>query len=104
MTRIHNSIARRMLSVVLATTFAALLLSGAALLFYDARSYQERWIGDLAAQADILARASAPALAFNDEKAASENLSLLRLRPGILAGAIYTADGDLFARDRKSVV
>jgi signal transduction histidine kinase len=94
---LHNTIARRMLAVVLATTFAALLLSGAALLFYDARSYQDQWIGDLAAQADILARASAPALAFNDEEAATENLSLLRLRPGILAGAIYTADGNLFA-------
>ena len=94
---IRNSIARRMLSVVLATTFAALLLSGAGLLFYDARAYQDEWVGDLAAQADILARASAPALAFNDEKAARENLSLLRLRPGILAGAIYTPEGKLFA-------
>jgi signal transduction histidine kinase/ActR/RegA family two-component response regulator len=94
---IGNSIARRMLAVILATTFVALLLTGVALLAYDARTYQAEWVGDLAAQADILARASAPALAFNDEKAARENLLLLQLRPGILSGAIYTADGAVFA-------
>lgn len=83
--------------VILATTFAALLLTVIALLVYDARTYRESWITDLATQADILARASAPALAFHDEKAAQENLSLLRVRPNILVGAIYTPGGELIA-------
>jgi signal transduction histidine kinase len=37
------------------------------------------------------------AIAFDDPKAARENLALLRLRPHVQAAAIYTARGDLFA-------
>lgn len=92
-----NSIARKMLTVALATTLAALLMAGTALLYYDAQTYRAQLISDLAGQADILARASAPALAFNDAKAARENLSLLRLRPSIVAGAIYRPTGERFA-------
>lgn len=94
---IRQSVGRKVMVVVLATTFAALLLTVIALLVYDARTYRESWVNDLATQADILARASAPALAFHDEKAAQENLSLLRVRPNILVGAIYTPGGELFA-------
>lgn len=95
---VRQSIGRKVMLVVLATTFAALLATGIALLIYDARTYRESWVNDLATQADILARASAPALAFHDEQTAQENLSLLRVRPNILVGAIYTPDGTLFVR------
>jgi signal transduction histidine kinase/ActR/RegA family two-component response regulator len=95
---VRQSIGRKVMLVVLATTFAALLATGIALLIYDARTYRESWVNDLATQADILARASAPALAFQDEKTARENLSLLRVRPNILVGAIYTPEGTLFAK------
>lgn len=94
---VRQSIGRKVMLVVLATTFAALLATGIALLIYDARTYRESWVNDLTMQADILARASAPALAFHDEKTAQENLSLLRVRPNILIGAIYTPEGMLFA-------
>lgn len=94
---IRQSVGRKVMTVILATTFAALLLTVVALLVYDARTYRESWVTDLATQAGILARASAPALAFHDEKAAQENLSLLRVRPNILIGAIYTPSGELFA-------
>jgi signal transduction histidine kinase len=92
-----NSIARKMLTVALSTTLAALLTAGAALLYYDVQTYRDQLISDLAGQADILARASAPALAFNDAKAARENLSSLRLRPTLIAGAIYRPTGARFA-------
>lgn len=95
---VRQSIGRKVMLVVLATTFAALLATGLALLIYDARTYREAWVSDLATQADILARVSAPALALHDEKSAQENLALLRVRPNILAGAIYAPDGTLFAR------
>lgn len=96
-TRVHNSIKRKITLLILVTTLVALFLAGLALLIYDARAYKIAWTNDLATQSDILARASAAALIFHDEEAAQENLSLLRVRPNILAGAIYTADGKLFA-------
>jgi signal transduction histidine kinase/ActR/RegA family two-component response regulator len=94
----RNSLRRKVVLVVLSTTGVALLLSATALLIYELRSYQASWIGDLQTQADIIARASGPALAFNDRKAATENLAMLRLRPHIIAAAVYRANGELFAR------
>lgn len=94
---ITSSISRRLMLVVLATTFLALLISGVAMVVYDIRAYKAAWIDDLRTQADIVAEASAPALAFQDPKAAQENLELLRTRPGILEAAIYGPNGTLFA-------
>ncbi|WKB52091.1 hybrid sensor histidine kinase/response regulator [Eleftheria terrae] len=88
---------QKMLLVVMATTFAALLLSATALLIYELRSFRAAWIEDLSTQADLISRSSAAALAFDDMRAASENLSLLRHRPQITAAAVYAPDGDLFA-------
>jgi signal transduction histidine kinase len=93
----RRSIKHKIMTLVLVATFVALFMAGIALLIYDARAYRAAWVTDLATQADILARASAPALVFHDPKSARENLSLLNVRPNILAGAIYTPDGELFA-------
>lgn len=92
-----RSVRHKLFLVVLAATFAALIVAGTALMIYELRSYQERWVNDLTAQAEILGRASAAALAFDDPKSAREYLSLLRARPGILAAAIYSSKGRLFA-------
>jgi signal transduction histidine kinase len=83
--------------VVLATTLVALLVTGVALVIYDLRAYREAGFNDLAAQAEIVGRASAPALAFDDPKAAGEYLRLLGAKPAISAAAIYSAKGKLFA-------
>lgn len=92
-----RSVRRKLLLVVLAATLAALLITGGSMMFYDLRTYQQTWVNDLLTQADILGRASAPALTFDDPKTARENLSLLKVRPQISAAAIYTARGALFA-------
>src|SRR5947209_5562517 len=92
-----TSLRHKVTWVVLATTGVALMLSATALLIYELRSYSQTWINDLKTQADIIAHASAPALSFNDPKAASENLALLKLRPQIATAAVYRADGGLFA-------
>ena len=94
---IRHSVRRKLMLVVLATTFLALLLMGAAMVVYDLRNYRDAWVGDLFTQADLIGRASAPALAFDDEKVARENLSLLKDLPKVSAAAIYTAKGARFA-------
>ena len=92
-----RSIRHRLVGIVLATTFAALTLAGIALMIFDLKSYESSMSADLLTQADIMGTASAPALAFEDEKVARENLSLLKASPAISAAAIYTAKGGLFA-------
>ncbi len=94
---VAHSIRRKLTLLVLASTLAALVVTGIALVIYDLRGYREAGINDLVTQADILGRASAPALAFEDPKAANENLQLLKAKPRISAAAIYSAKGKLFA-------
>ncbi|HUP08575.1 MAG TPA: ATP-binding protein [Caldimonas sp.] len=92
-----RSLRQRYTIVVLTTTAAALLLSALALLIYELRSYRSAWIADLTTQADLVAKSSAAALAFDDVRAANENLALLKLRPQITAAAVYNSAGRLFA-------
>ncbi|HEX2139563.1 MAG TPA: ATP-binding protein [Woeseiaceae bacterium] len=98
---IHRSVRRKVLVIVLVTTFVALLVSAIALLTYEARGYRSFLFSDVTTQADILARTSAPALAFNDAAAATATLAMMSSRPVIDAAAIYTADGKLFATYRQ---
>jgi signal transduction histidine kinase/ActR/RegA family two-component response regulator len=95
--RIRQSVRAKLLVLMLATTSVALIVAVAALVVYDVRTYEERWVSDLTTQADILGRSSVPALAFDDPKAARENLDLLKVRPAILAAAIYDNEGRIFA-------
>jgi signal transduction histidine kinase/ActR/RegA family two-component response regulator len=92
-----RSISRKLMLVVLSTTFTGLLLSALAMLAYDIRTYQATWLEDLRTQADLIASSSAPALTFNDPRTATENLALLKSRPAIIEAAIYGPSGKLFA-------
>jgi len=92
-----SSVRARVMWVVLSTTFASLLLAGTTLLLYELRNYKATRIAEIQSLANIIARASAPAIAFEDAKAAKENLALLGVRPKINAAAIYKPGGTLFA-------
>ena len=92
-----RSLRRKVTALVLGTTLLALGLAGAALVLYDVRAYERQGTADLATQADVVARASAPALSFGDRRTAEKDLSMLQARPRIIAAALYTRDGELFA-------
>lgn len=92
-----GSVRSKMILMAVSTTFVALLTASIAMLLYDLRTFQQYWVDDLMTQADIIASVTAPALAFNDARTAQQNLAVLRVRPQILAGAIYTASGNRFA-------
>jgi signal transduction histidine kinase/CheY-like chemotaxis protein len=92
-----RSLRRKVMVLVLGTTMLALGLAGSALVIYDLRSYERASTTDLATQAEVLARASAPALSFGDRRDAEKDLSVMQARPRITAAALYTRDGKLFA-------
>jgi signal transduction histidine kinase len=98
---IARSIRYKFILVVMASTLSALLVAGGALAAYELRTYQKAGVADLLTQAEILGRASAPALTFNDPKAAEENLALLKARPQIRAAALYDARGRVVAAYRS---
>jgi signal transduction histidine kinase/CheY-like chemotaxis protein len=92
-----RSVRNKVMAVVLATTFAALMLAGIAMVVYELRTYEKSRAGEIGNLANILARVCAPALAFDDPKVANENLDLLKTRPMISAAAIYKPNGRVFA-------
>ena len=99
MTKVREggSVRRKLILMAVSTTLAALVAASCAMLLVDLRAFQRYWTDDLMTQADIMARVTAPALAFNDEETARQNLAVLRVRPQILAAAIYTSGGTRFA-------
>jgi signal transduction histidine kinase len=97
MGRSRQSIHQKLSYVVLATTALALLITGAAMVIYDLRTFQQTLVMDLTAQADILGLAAAPALEFDDPESAQDYLALLQAKPDVVGAAIYAANGSLFA-------
>jgi signal transduction histidine kinase/CheY-like chemotaxis protein len=95
---IRRSIRRKLLAAIIGTTFAALAVAAAALLFYDLRTYERSSIDELTTLAEVVGRAAVPALVFDDRQVAYENLQLLRAQPRIFSGAIRDAGGRAFAR------
>ena len=92
-----RSIRSKLMLVVLATTSAALVVVAIALVVYESGAYERGSASALMTQAQILGRASAPALVFDDPAAARDNLALLKVQPTIRAAAIYKPSGRLFA-------
>ncbi|HEX2828526.1 MAG TPA: ATP-binding protein [Burkholderiales bacterium] len=92
-----RSVRRRLVLATLATTLIALVVAGAAMLYQDMRLYERTLLEDLATQAEIVGRASAAALKFDDARVAEENLELLYAKPLVKAAALYNARGLVFA-------
>ncbi|QJE02719.1 response regulator [Massilia forsythiae] len=96
---VHDSgtVRGKLILMAVSTTIVALLSAALVMLLFDLRAFQRYWIDDLVAQGDIMARVNVPALAFNDDKTARQNLAVLQVRPQILAAAIYNGAGKRFA-------
>ena len=90
-------IRQKLLLATLATSVAALILAGGGFLLWEITEFRSEIARDTDAQARIVADGSAAAVAFRDERAASETLAALRLRPHITRGCICSVGGRLFA-------
>jgi PAS domain S-box-containing protein len=95
--RVRRSVRAKLMRVVLVTTAIALCCAGAAMLTHDLSVYRHSWASDLSNEASILALSTAPALAFDDRQVAKKVLEALHNRPSVLAAALYSADGNLYA-------
>jgi signal transduction histidine kinase/ActR/RegA family two-component response regulator len=98
---LQTSLRNKVTFFVLAIAVSALALSAAGLVIFDLRSYEAQTSTDLGTQAQILARAAAPAMSFNDPRSAEKDLSVMRVRGDVLAAALYTKAGELFASYRR---
>src|SRR5207244_12243669 len=95
---LHNlSIKRKLILMTMLTSSIALLLSWASFLIYDLISFRHLLTQDLTTQAEIIGYNSAAAIAFKDEPAASATLSALTAKGDIVAAALYSPQGKIFA-------
>jgi two-component system, sensor histidine kinase len=94
---VRQPVRGKLMRVVLITTVIALCIAGTLMLSVDVNRYKQSWSTDLEAEASILAVSLAPAMAFNDHEAAIRDLSALKVRPRVMAAALYSANGELYA-------
>ncbi len=102
----RGSLRQKLRASMLLTTWVSLVVAISAMVVYDLKVSHEGWVTELQAQTELLGSTTAPALAFDDARVATENLALLRFQPRVRAAAIYNARGGLFATysaDRSSV-
>ncbi|HVD06064.1 MAG TPA: ATP-binding protein [Gemmatimonadaceae bacterium] len=95
------SVRAKLLTMLMAASGAAVLLASGASFVYDSRSMRRVMSEDLASLADIAGANSVAAMAFGDVAASNEILAALSLKPGVVAAALYTKDGKLFASFRR---
>jgi signal transduction histidine kinase len=91
-------IRQKLMLIALVTTGGALLLAGAALIYFDRVRFESDMVDDLEILADIVAGNSTAALTFGDQAVATETLQALHPQRSIVAAAIYDTEGRLFAR------
>ena len=98
----------KLLLVVATTSFVTLLLALSSLIAYDVISSRQAMRRDLTGLAEVVGANSEAALAFGDARSAEEYLASLRVRPNIMAAALYAQDNTplaVYARsDRVSAI
>ena len=80
---------------------AALFLSAGAFLTYELLGFRAELSDQVQTLAHVLARNCTAALVFQDERDAEDVLSGLQEERHLMAGAVYAADGQLFAEYQR---
>ena len=90
-------IKRKLISIIMMTSTAALLLACGTFTVYDMITFRKNKMLDASLLANIIAANSTAAIAFNDPQMAQETLGTLRSEPHVMAARIYVLDGAPFA-------
>ena len=91
------SIRSKLMTGFMLTSLAALLLTVAALAFYDRSTFRGEVLRDVDTLAGIIGENASSSVAFNDRQSAQATLAALRAQPQITGAAIYDSKGALFA-------
>ncbi|HWL16707.1 MAG TPA: ATP-binding protein [Opitutus sp.] len=94
----NTPIRRKLAVIILTTTGTALLFMCASFFAYEYLTFRRSTIGNLATLGEVIAANSTAALAFDNAEDATQILSALSAERHIVAAALYTTTGELFAR------
>jgi signal transduction histidine kinase len=97
-----RTIARRLATLTIVASGAALLTASLALGWYDRRTFTENFSRRLGWQADIVTANSASALVFDDPVAATITVTALNAVPSTVRVAVYRPNGTRFAEYHRA--
>ena len=95
-------IQQKMLVMTLLICGAVLCVAIAALFIFQVLNFRSSFQRDTATLAVIIANNSTAAMAFNDDKAATEVVGALQAKPNVVAASLVLPDGSLFAHFGKA--
>src|SRR5690242_11667308 len=91
-------IQRKLMTILLLTSGAVLLLTCAAFFAYEFFTFRQSTVRQLSTLGEIVAANSTAALAFDNQDDAKEILFALRAEPHIAGASLYDKDGKLFSQ------
>jgi len=97
------SIRRKLMSIILVTSTAVLLLTCASFFAYEFFTFRTTTAANLSTMGAVLASNATGSLIFNIPEDATEILSALQAEPHIRAASLYDANGALFATYPKDL-
>lgn len=90
--------------IIFLISVVILLVISIAFFVYEVYSFRQNTVKKLSTLSEVIATNSTAALAFDDDKTATEILHALRAEPQIVAAALYDSDGNLFAQFKQDSV
>lgn len=96
-----NSLAQRIIGIVMIATTLALGTMMASFLLLDKLSSQSTLVSRITTLADVVGQNSAAALDFNDKRAATEILKALKADPPVVSACLYGQSGNLFVQYQR---
>jgi hypothetical protein len=93
----NQSIKRKIVSIVMLTSGAALILACGGFAIYETIAVRQSTLGEMMLVGDLIAANSAPGLSFNDSQASEETLAALKTSPHVIAARVYDKNGKPFA-------
>src|SRR3954466_3748514 len=94
----NTPIRRKLMTMILVTSGVVLLITSAAFIGYEPIAYLRPAIGQLATLGEIIAAESTGAVAFENQRDATEILAAVKAEQHIVAACLYDKQGRVFAR------
>ena len=91
-------IQRKLMTMILATSGVVLLLTCATFIGYEFATYRQTSIQQVSTLGEIIAAESTGAMAFDNQRDATEILAALKAERQVVAACLYDKQGGLFAR------
>jgi PAS domain S-box-containing protein len=91
------SIRLKLQGIVMVACGVALLVAAIVFTLYDRSTFLQEKTQDLRVSARMVGSNSTAALSFGDSQTATEVLSALQAKPGVISACIYNKDGRVFA-------